>query len=185
VSAPPPSVDIDRALSELADRVASLQPRADLDNFDGLAIVRLFDDRDNAIPLEDAPAPAAPSEGATVEASAKRGKHAVAPLNAWLKLRVSFDGIHTSSEEAFQGRVQIKNGRPSGSVTFRVNVESEKIEFTPATERTTFAPDGLSRGLLFSFKTPSDPGTYSIFVEVMQKLRLVHVVTVALVVRGD
>jgi hypothetical protein len=187
------ALDLRLALSQLEDRIASLQVRPDLDNFDGIAVVRLCDSSGVVLPLEDSPAVSA-GTSAPADTAAEVIRHAAASPNSSVQALVTFDGSRStndgpsgsaaSADGPFRASVRIKNGRESESVTFRVSVDSEKIEFTPATERTTFSARGRSRALPFSFKAPSTAGTYPIYVEVMQKRRLIQVVTASLVVKG-
>lgn len=153
-------------IARLENQVATLTVRPELDRFDGIAIVHLWDDKGGELPFVTFPKAAAQTKGG-------KGLQAV----------VSLDGEVRSSSHAFHGRIEVKDGQESDSVTFRVAVESEKITFTPPSDRVSFDPHGRSRTMAFAFRAPEREGTYEIFVSVQQKNRLLQVVRVALLVK--
>jgi hypothetical protein len=154
-------------LADIEDRIAGLQSRPLLDNFDGVAVVQLSDRRGELLQEHK-------SSDNKLSAEAKGGQPC--------QLRLRLGTADSVNEKGLRQIVKIQNGNKTEAVTFNIIIDSDHVTPTPSSDRVTFSPSAYSRLMAFDFCAPDDPGSYDIFCEISQRGRTIAVLACNLIV---
>lgn len=83
----------------------------------------------------------------------------------------------------FAEQIDIHNGQDSDVVNFEIALDCDTVKFSPRHQPVDAAPEEESRRISFDFTAPKSAGTHNIWVQVLQKNRLIQVVQLAMEVK--
>jgi hypothetical protein len=156
-----------QTIADVNEKLSTLSLHPNLDNFEGFVTVRACDINGNTIAHEK-------PEFSENDLPALNG--VILYPRQIVKLLVGIKRSENHDESAVSQRILITDGKAADTVTFDIRPDARGIQFTPARKFLTIQQDGKPTIVEFTFEAPTIPGSYDIFVAVLQKNRLIQVV---------
>jgi hypothetical protein len=169
-----------RLIWQLDDRLARLQINPVLDNFTGFISVHVRTAGDGNLPVEECKVPAHYDDATLVTVNGVR----VSPAQNY-EIAVQFVVNEETDVIGYLDPINIQTGNVTEIVTFDVVLVYKDITFSHSRASSTFRAKSGSEPLTFVFEAPQGTGNYELFIEVLQKNRLLQVVPVSIIVATD